>query len=60
MVALGPTPNLHVKKKNRNNFFLEIAAVREKIDSTGEKNKESVYEVSEELAEYFLTSIAST
>ena len=55
-----PQPNLYVKKKNRNNFFLKIAALREKNVYIGEKNKESIYEVSEELAEYFLTSIAST
>ena len=46
-----PRPNLYVKKKNRNNFFLKIAAVQEKIDSIRKKNKESIYEVSEELAE---------
>ena len=46
-----PQPNLYVeKKKNRNNFFLKIAALREKIVYIGKKNKESIYEVSEELA----------
>ena len=55
-----PLPNLYVKKKNRNNFFLRIVAVQEKIVYIRKKNKESIYEVSEELAERFLTSIVST
>ena len=55
-----PRPNLYVKKKNRNNFFLKIAAAGEKKCYIGKKNKESIYEVSEELAERFLTSIVST
>ena len=38
------------KKKNRNNFFLKIAAVQEKIIYIRKKNKEPIYEVSEELA----------
>ena len=45
-----PRPNLYVKKKNRNNFFLKIAALREKNVYIGKKSKESIYEVSGELA----------
>ena len=46
-----PSAQFVREKKNRNNFFLKIAAAGEKKDSTGKKNKESIYEVSEELAE---------
>ena len=48
------------KKKIEITFFLKIAAVQEKIVYIRKKNKESIYEVSEELAERFLTSIVST